>query len=191
MLVYWRLCKYCEYVSIYIDAMRNSGKDFDMGFDHSSTCWVFFQHSWYLWMKARMFAWELPKFKLIYCHHPVLFLEKVNICTRSMCIVYIYQFVVGCINLIFGLLRITIYIYIPEEQSYSFHRPLEGHNLAIFQVMNTGASDLKRKHDFFCEGVDKLQGVGWGLPLGRRWSLKSQCSSSRCAGHGPGFLGHH
>ena len=85
-----------------------------------------------------------------------------------MCIVYIYQFVVGCINLIFGLLRITIYIYIPEEQSYSFHRPLEGHNLAIFQVMNTGASDLKRKHDFFCEGVDKLQGVGWGLPLGRR-----------------------
>ena len=79
---------------------------------------------------------------------------------------------------------IYIYIYIPEEQSYSFHRPLEGHNLAIFQ-------DLKRKHDFFCEGVDKLQGVGWGLPLGRRWSLKSQCSSSRCAGHGPGFLGHH
>ena len=83
-----------------------------------------------------------------------------------MCIVYIYQFVVGCINLIFGLLRITIYIYIPEEQSYSFHRPLEGHNLAIFQVMNTGASDLKRKHDFFVRELTNFKVSAGVCPLG-------------------------
>jgi hypothetical protein len=117
-------------------------------------------------MKARMFAWELPKFKVIYCHHPVLFLKKVYTCTRSMCTLYIYQFVVGCINLIFGLLCITIYIYIPEEQSFSFHRPLEGHNPAIFQVMNTGASDLKRKHYVFVRGLTNFKVSAGVCPLG-------------------------
>ena len=102
--------------------------------------------------------------------------------------VYHYIYIIIYIYIYIYTSYIYIYIHIPEEQSYSFHRPLEGHNPAIFQVMNAGASDLKRKHDVFVRGLTNFKVSAGVCPLGDDGARRASALRQDVLAMGQAFL---